>query len=207
MRGAFFNPAPTCSIYCGRASIACQMLGFDSSPSSWIDSGAHAAIKGLIHARDFPDRFGNFALRDLRVGILRRGTIDIEFGRLCYLGFIFPLRIQSEAYPAIRASFDDDLLNRSPMRHPVLLGIRDVLGEPKLSLKLSKRENGRELSILSRPRFCLVSVLAPSGLCPVRNFRPVVRRAVEIDGPSPLRRNKKWETGIKGCSGENRRPA
>ena len=81
-------------------------------------------MKGTKHAQDFPDRFGNFTLRDLWTKIIKWESMDIEFGRLCYIGFIFALRIQSEAYPAVRANNDDDLLNRSPMRHPVPIGHR-----------------------------------------------------------------------------------
>ena len=151
-RGSFFNPCPTFSIYVGRLSKACQMMGFDSS--GWIDSGSQAIIKGLKHARDFTNRFCNFILRDLWVKILRWETIDSEFGRLSYIGFIFALRIQSEAYPSILATDEDDLLNRSPMRYPVLIGLREVSGETKLILKLKKRkQNERKISILMRPCF------------------------------------------------------
>ena len=89
------------------------------------------------------------------------GSIETEFGKLCYLWFISELRIQSDAYPSIRASFDDDLLSRSPMRHPVLIGLRDVLGDVKLALKLRKRKNEREISILTRPCFCKGSIIPP----------------------------------------------
>ena len=126
-------------------------MGFD--PPGWIDSGAQSIIKGLNHAHDSPNRFGDFILRDLWMRILRWGTIDIELGRLCYLGFIFALRVQSEAYPAVAALGDDDLLRRSPMRRPVLIGLRGVLGETKLVLKPKKRKNERKISILMRPCF------------------------------------------------------
>ena len=79
--GSFFNPCPTFSIYVGRLSKACQMMGSDSS--GWIDSIAQSIIKGLKRAQDFPNRFDNFILRDLWVRILRWESIDSEFGRLC----------------------------------------------------------------------------------------------------------------------------
>ena len=73
------------------------------------------------------------------------GTADSEVGRLRYLGCIVALRIQSNVYRAIRAPFEGDLLNRSPVRRPVLIGHRGVMGAPKLVPKLRKRTRERKI--------------------------------------------------------------
>lgn len=160
--GAFFNTGPAFSIYVGHLAKACQYWGFDSSPR--IDSGASASMRGIKHDQDFSDRFDNFILKDLWIKIHKWESIDIEFGRLFYLGFIAPLRIQSEEYPALRASIEGDQLNRKAMRHPVLTGIRQVPGQQKHISKLRNRRNERKISILTRPCFCKGSPIAPAGL-------------------------------------------
>ena len=112
-----------------------------------------------------------------------------------------PLRIQSEAYPAIRASFEGDVLMRPPMRRPVLIGLRDVFGEQKLILKLRKRKNERGISILTRHCFCRGSSIAPAGLCHVRNFWPAVRRTIGIDCPLfPSTKSKNGNSAAKAVS-------
>ena len=68
------------------------------------------------------------------------GTADSEVGRLRYLGCIVALRIQSNVYRAIRAPFEGDLLNRSHMRRPVSIGLRDFMGATNRVLKLRKRK-------------------------------------------------------------------
>lgn len=48
------------------------------------------SLKGLgARARDFSNRPDNFTLRDLWMRILRWGSTDSDFGRLCYMDFLF----------------------------------------------------------------------------------------------------------------------
>ena len=57
------------------------------------------------------------------------GLIYIEFDRLFDMGFLFGLRIQAGGYPKTRLSLEGALLNRTPMRRPVRIGLRDVFGK------------------------------------------------------------------------------
>ena len=62
------------------------MLGFISS--AWNDREVNASIRGLKHAQKFPDRFDSFILRDLWVRLHRWGSIESEFAKVIYLGFV-----------------------------------------------------------------------------------------------------------------------
>ena len=88
-RGSFFNPCPTFSTYCGRLAKAFQMLGF--SPPAWVGSEVQASTMDLKHAQEFPNRFDNSILRDLRVILLKWGSIEREFGNLIYTRASFSL--------------------------------------------------------------------------------------------------------------------
>ena len=54
------------------------------------------------------------------------------------------------------------------MRHPLLIGLRELAGDIKLILELKNRKNARKSSILTRQCVSQVFLLAPKGLFPAR---------------------------------------
>ena len=105
---------------------------------------------------------------------------------------MFLLRVQSEGIPAIRASSNDRILDRSPIKAQSLIGLRDIGGEDRLVLKLTKRKNNRYGSVLMRPCFCGGNIIGDTGICPVHDFWPAVRRHTAIGSalfPSLLKKN------------------
>ena len=101
-------------------------------------------------------------------------------GRLFYRAFIFLLRAQSAGLPIRRDSSSDRLLGQSPISSQCPIDIRGVAGEDRLVSELKTRKNARRGPILMRPCFCSGNIIDGKGLCPLYDFRSVVRRATPI---------------------------
>ena len=114
-------------------------------------------IHGLGNAQAVSFKFENYISKRLPRKILDRETLISEFGRLCFLDYVFILRLPSEALPAIRESHSADLLNRTPLPSDVqaLIGSRVLPdGSGRIVLKIKTRKETRGAAILMRPCFC-----------------------------------------------------
>ena len=94
-----------------------------------------------------------------------------------YIVYLFLLRVPSEGSPCVRADTADVLTTKSPQGHQAILGCRLVAEEPRLVLKLKRRKLNKAGAIMMRPCFCdSLNAMAPSGLCPVSDFWPLIQR-------------------------------
>ena len=85
------------------------------------------------NAQNVSFKFENYIFNRLFRKILDRENLCSEFGRLCYIAYVFILRLPSEALPDVRAAPTDDLLKRSPPpgNFQALIGIRFFRMIPK----------------------------------------------------------------------------
>ena len=130
--------------------------------------------------QDLIAEFGNFIFKEISASIIRREGLDTETGRLFRIAFIFFLSVQSEGLPAQRASSLGRLLGKSPISAQALIAISNLAGGDRLVLKLRTSKNVRRGPILTRPCLCSGNIIDGECLCPVRDFRPAVRRATDI---------------------------
>ena len=153
---ALFRTGGTFGLYGTQGKKACQILNVSSY---WGDLLLNGAIKGLFCARgnsnDFPNIIDLMALQR----IVNFEGIESQFSILCYLPFLFLLRLPSGCICTKRALLGQDL-------------------EPELILKLRKRKNARSGEVLIRPCLCSGSILNDRGFCPVHRFWPVIKRSV-----------------------------
>ena len=169
-----FKPGRTFGGYVAHVAKACQLLNI---PPTWHNAAVRGVIHGLENAQDVSFKFENYIFKRLFRKILAHETLISEFGRLCYLAYVFILRLPSEALPAIRASPSADLLKRSPLPDEIqaLIGSRFFPGNSeRIALKLKTRKATRGGAILMRPCFCDGDDLGGKGICPVHDFWPAV---------------------------------
>ena len=148
---------------------ACQPLDI---ALLWYNSAVKGVILGLENAQDVRFKFGNYISKRRFRKILARETLASEFGRLCYLAYVFILRLPSEALPVVRASLTNELLNRTPLPDgaPALIGSRFPLdGSERIVLKPRSRKATRGGAILMRPCFCDADDLGGKGICPIHD--------------------------------------
>ena len=187
--GSLFITGKSFGNYCGHLAKACQILDISTD---WYGDSVHAIAKGLVHARGYIATFDNFIFKELFIKIINRESIQTEFGRLCYISFVFLLWVHSDGIPSIRASNADRITEKSAIVRQALIGVRDIAGDDRLRLKLRKRKNNRDGSVLTRPFFCPGSIIAGRGFCPIHDFRPQVKRYRPIGpnlSPSLLKKN------------------
>ena len=98
---------------------------------------------------------------------------------------LYPLRIQYEEHPSIRAPFGYGVPNRSPMRRPSIIGIRKVMGDTYLPPKLRKSQKRTQHIDPYQAVFLPWFDSGASGICLIRSFWPVVRRDVSVGTPPP----------------------
>ena len=178
--GTVFRPGKTYGLYVSHLAKACQILDI---PLDWYDESAHAVARGLTNIRDVSATFDNFIFKEIFRALLAHEGLDSEEGKLFYVSFVFLLRVQSEAIPMRRASNSDRILDKSPVEFKSVIGIRDIGGEDRLVLKLKTRKNQKHSSVIMRPCSCGGSVIGGSGLCPIHDFWPAVRRASAVHSP------------------------
>ena len=89
---------------------------------------------------------------------------------MCYVSFLFLLRLPSEALPLFRALPEERLLSDDPMSNKATIGLRDFNGEQRLVLRLTRRKNTRHGLIAMRPCFCGKNKLLPQHCCPIHIF-------------------------------------
>ena len=176
---ALFKPGKTYSIYLGHLSKACNLMGFDSS---WKNEVIHAIAKGLKNKPSGKNRFHNSLEPPILDRILRHESWNSEFARLCYVTYLFMLRLPSESLPLTRALADGRLLSTDPSSTPATIGLREFQGEQRLVIKLNKRKNTKNTFIATRPCFCGENALLPRHNCPIHRFWKAVLANTEPGG-------------------------
>ena len=169
-----FKPGRTFGGYIAHLAKACQLLNI---PPTWYNSAVRGVIHGLENAQDVSFKFENYIGKRLFRKIVAHETLSSEFGRLCYMAYVFILRLPSEALPAVRAAPQDSLLLRSPLpaQLKALIGTRFLPDDSeRLVLKLRPRKATRGGAILMRPCFCDADDLGGKGICPIHDFWPSV---------------------------------
>ena len=164
---ALFSPGKTYSIYLSHLSKACQLLGFDSA---WENDVILGIAKGLRNKPILKDRFHNSMDPAILTRLVRKETWDSELSRICYVAFLFMLRLPSEALPLTRALPIDRLLSPELASSSAVIGLREFQGEQRIVLKLAKRKNTRNAFIATRPCFCTSNAVLPKHNCPIRRF-------------------------------------
>ena len=198
-RSTIFKPGRTFGGYVAHLAKACQLLDI---PPLWYNSAVKGVILGLENAQDVSFKFENYIFKRLFRKILAHETLSSEFGRLCYLAYVFILRLPSEALPVCRASSQDDLLKRTPLPDgtPALIGCRFLQDDSeRVVLKLRSRKATRGGAILMRPCFCDADDLGGKGICPLHDWWPAVCRSTSWGEPLfPAHRSKNINRILKG---------
>ena len=159
-------------MYVSHLNKACHLLGF---PSDWRSSAVVGSIKGLANAMDLSLKFDNYMNLTLFRRVMTAETLGADFGKFMYLSFLFALRGPSEALPAQRSPLTTRLDSKILQAENALIGLRKLSdGSTRLILKLNKRKNFRGSVPLMRPCFCGSGHFVSNGLCPVRDFWPLV---------------------------------
>ena len=175
-----FNPGGTSGLYVNHLAQEFQILDI---ATAWYDNSILDIAKDICNIQDLSVKFDNFIFKEVSVALILQECLGEEFGRLFYFPFVFSIRVQSEGPLVKRATSTDRLLGKSPIIDQALIAIRDIGGDDRLVLKPRARKNTRRNSILTRPFFCSINIIAGKGLCPVRDFWPAVRRATDIGPP------------------------
>ena len=169
-----FSPGRTFAQYISHLAKACHPLNL---PNSWLTPAVRAVSRGLANAQDLSFRFDNFIQRELFIRMMRFESLMTEAGRLFYIAYLFLLRVPSEGLPCVRADITDILTTKSPQVRQAILGCRLIGEEPRLALKLKRRKLNKAGGIMMRHCFCdSLNAMVPSGLCPVRDFWPLIQK-------------------------------
>ena len=179
-RSAFFPPGRTFRMYLAHLVKGCQLNDCDST--SWLTERVRGVAKGLAKSKD-----NSFATRpaiskDQLCQLVRAFSLRDEFSLLAALGWIFLLRIRSEAIPMRRRLPTEDMSEYGQARSHSVLGL---VGRC-LVLKLHRRKHMSSGAILRRS--CCCEGFNPDGdelhipqlLCPVCSIWPVVRDRVVV---------------------------
>ena len=147
---AIFSPGKTYSLYLGHLNKACQLLEIDSS---WRTDTVKAIAKGLANKPTGEERFRNSLTPSLLGRLIRAESWESAFSRLCYVSYLFLLRLPSEALPLTRALTDEQLLSPEAPSSGAVIGLREFQGEQRLILKLGRRKIRSRLSPQCGPAF------------------------------------------------------
>ena len=96
---------------------------------------------GLENAQDKSFQSPNFIQSKDLIAILRHVKLDNELGHLCFMAYLFSLRVPSEALTARRAFSNDPLMKFTPQEDKALIGIRTYKNTDILVMEFSCREN------------------------------------------------------------------
>ena len=185
-RSTIFKPGRTFGGYVAHLAKACQLLDI---PPLWYNSAVKGVILGLENAQDVSSKFENYIFKRLFRKIIAHETLSSEYSRLCYLAYVFTLRLPSEALPACMASTQEDLLKRPPLPDgtPVLIGRRFLQGgSERFVPKLRSGKATRGGAILMRPCLCEADDLGGKGICPFTTGGQ--RFVAQLHGASPSSR-------------------
>ena len=117
-------------------------------------------------------------------------------------GVLLHFKIAFGCLPAVRAAPSDDLPRHSPLPNDIqaLVGTLFPTGDSERDgRKLRPRKATRGGAILMRPCFCDGDDMGGNGICPVRDFWPVVCRSSLWEEPLfPPLRSKNINRILKG---------
>ena len=170
---AMFSAGKTFALYVNHLTKACQLLHIDTS---WKDDGIRAICKGLANKTITKQRFSNSITPQILDSLIRAESWESPFARLCYISFLFMLRVPSEALPLIRAPVDELLLSDSSPSSQAVIGLREFQGHTRLVLRLARRKNAPRGFTAMRPCFCGANALLPKHNCPIHVFWAEVLR-------------------------------
>ena len=129
---------------------ACLILDL---PTDWLTNIAIATTDGLFNATCAPFKFPNCArLVDLLRILKNRPPIGNELAQLCFLSYIFSLRIPSATLMLSRYFANDKIAEYSPQEHKSLICIRDPHDVKLKVVKFAFRGIARNGCISKRPR-------------------------------------------------------
>ena len=177
---AIFAPGKTYSLYLSHLSKACQLMEIDSS---WRTDTVRGIAKGLANKPSLKARFHNSLTPAILDRLMKKESWDSEFARLCFVSFLFMLRLPSEALPLTRALPNELLLSDEAPSAKAVIGLREFMGENRLILKLAKRKNQRSLYTAMRPCFCTPNCLVPAQNCPIHQFWEAVIKHTHPGSP------------------------
>ena len=168
-----FNPGGTFRNYIQHLAKACFLMDMDTF---WLTPAVRNLAKGLESSLDTSFRFPNFIFSKDLLKILDHETIDSQFGQLCYLSYLFSLRVPSETLQIRRAYHDDPLTQFVHQEDRALMGIRKYENNELLVLKFARRKNIRGGCVLFRPCICYENHPRAIGLCPIHTVWPIIAR-------------------------------
>ena len=171
----------------------------------WRSSAAQGNVQGLANAMDMIPRFDNCMNAKLFRRVILAETVASDFGKLMYLSFIFAMRCHSDAIPERRAPLSMRLGTKAIQADISLLWPLEMTeGSMKLTLKLRKRENFSGPAPSMRPCFCDSIHFLSNGLCPVRDFRPLVSGVMPREFATPSLQGCESETHPEGPADKDR---
>ena len=110
-RSAMFGAGGTFALYANRLSKACHLLNIDTS---WRGECIRAICKGVANKTPLRQRLSNSLTPQILGSLIRAESWEPPFARLCYISFLFVLRVPSEALPLTLAPTDELLLSDPP---------------------------------------------------------------------------------------------
>ena len=171
-----FNPGRSYQNYLRHLQKACFLL---DQPTPWLTQAVKTLAAGLENAQDKSFIFPNFIQSPDLITMLRHIKLDTELGQLCYMAYLFSLRVPSEALTARRAFADDPLLGFVPQEDKALMGVRSYKQTDILVLKFAFRKNLRNGCILKRPCICSEKNPLARLLCPPHTLWPLIKQRVD----------------------------
>ena len=194
--GAIFNTGATFSNYVGYIRKVCFFLG---ESLAWDAAAVSNVIEALKLQGAGKYRSPNFIRSDFALRVLVRDSRGTILAQICYISFLFALRVPSEALQIRRAYMDDDLTSFDPVKDRALIALRGPPSCPKLVLRLARRKNLAHGCILPRPCFCEPSPSKAAKLCPVHAIWPAIAALVKPGASFPrlLRRKRQYDN--QGC--------
>ena len=145
---------------------------------NWRASAVNPAVAGLTNVPRPRTEFPNISsFADLPF-LLYREKVRNPVGQIGLLSYLPPIRLQSEAFPMIRAHSNDLALTTTPSSTKSALWlVSNRGGGGQLALKMASRKRTRGAATLLRPCFCPPGGLVPSYLLPIHAMRPGLLRS------------------------------
>ena len=162
-----FSTGRTFAVYVNHLIRVCQLLELDCS---WRDETIKAIAKGIANKERPTQRFPNSLSPEWLDKLIQNESWDSELARLCYVTYLFMLRLPSEALPLHRALTDEQLLSNEAPSNTAVIGLREYEGQQRLTIKLARRKNSRGIFTALRPCYCGKNALLPRHNCPIHIF-------------------------------------
>ena len=173
--GSSFKPGRTFRNYLSHLRKGCLVF---NSPLDWDTAAVRSVAKGLRSAHRIPFKFPNFLYTQDIFTIINTIGWQSEFAQLCFISFLFSLRVPSEALLMLRAYSDDPIEKFVPQADKVLIGTRSWRGIDCLIVKMSWRKNLSGGCILRRPCLCGDKNPRAQKICPPHRVWPLLAERV-----------------------------